>query len=249
VTKRVWDAYITERDREVYRLGGFAKRGHLTPKLAVLVIDTVYHSVGDKPEPILESAKRFPASCGDAGWDAIGRIKSLLTSARAAGVPIVYVIPQDPTDVQQYGRYLDKMPAVSQNQRIAGHRSKDIVEDIAAQAGDTVVRKPKSSGFFKTGLAETLAGMNVDSVLITGCTTSGCIRLTAADAFQHDLHAAVVEECVYDRGQASHAVNLFDIDAKYADVIALDEALAYVDQAGLAATAAAASRNREGAAH
>lgn len=231
MTPKPWDDYITERDREVYRLGGFAKRGQLSPKLAVLVIDTVYHSVGDRPEPILESVKRFPASCGEAGWAAIGRIKSLLASARAAGVPVVYVIPREPDDSRGYGRYLDKMPAVSQTQEIAGHRSKDVVERIAPQKGDKVVRKPKSSGFFRTGLAETLEEMGVDSVVITGCTTSGCIRLTAADAFQYDLHAAVVEECVYDRGEASHAVNLFDIDAKYADVISLDQALSYIEAA------------------
>jgi isochorismate hydrolase len=74
-------------------------------------------------------------------------------------------------------------------------------------------------------------------VLLTGCTTSGCVRLTAADAFQHDMKAAVIEECVYDRGQASHAVNLWDMNAKYADVISLDEALTYLDGIGAAASA------------
>jgi nicotinamidase-related amidase len=231
MTRRVWDDYITERDRKVYELGGFAKRGQLSPKLGVLVIDTVYHSVGDRPEPILESAAKFPASCGEAGWAAIAKIKILLGSARAAGVPVVYVGPQDPGETARYGRYLDKMPAVSKNQEIAGHRSKDFVEEIAPVPGDKIVRKPKSSGFFKTGLKATLDQMGVDSVLIVGCTTSGCIRLTAADAFQHDLRAAVVEECVYDRGEASHAVNLFDIDAKYADVISLDQALTNVQSA------------------
>lgn len=228
MTRRVWDDYITERDRQVYALGGFAKRGSLGTRLAVLVIDTVYHSVGDMPEPILESAAKFPASCGEAGWAAIAKIKTLLGSARANHVPIIYVIPQDPGQEAAYGRYLDKMPAVSKQMRIGGHGSKEIVEDIAPQPEDRVIRKPKSSGFFETGLEDVLRALGIDSVLIAGCTTSGCIRLTAADAFQHDLRAAVVEECVYDRGEASHAVNLFDIDAKYADVISLDQALSYV---------------------
>jgi isochorismate hydrolase len=231
MAKRVWDDYITEQDRKVYELGGFAKRGQLSPKLAILVIDTVYHSVGDKPEPILESVKKFPASCGEAGWRAIGNIKTLLDSARASSVPVFYVVPKDYGQEKAYGRYLDKMPAVSKSQTIAGHNSKDIVEVVAAQPGDKVFRKQKSSGFFRTGLADALKDIDIDSVLITGCTTSGCIRLTAADAFQYDLHAAVVEECVYDRGEASHAVNLFDIDAKYADVISLDQALAHIESA------------------
>src|SRR5687767_14008408 len=103
--RRVRDDYITDQDRKVYKIGGFAKRVQLSPKLAVLVIDTVYHSVGDKPEPILESVKRFPASCGEAGWLAIGNIKTLLDSARAVSVPVVYVIPQDPGKTAAYGRY------------------------------------------------------------------------------------------------------------------------------------------------
>jgi maleamate amidohydrolase len=226
---RIWDDVVTERDRKVYALGGFAKKGGLGDRPAIVIIDVMYHSVGDKPEPILESVKKYPASCGEEGWKAVFRIRRLIEEARARGVPLIYVTGIDKTE-KTYGRYQNKMPGVIQGGAVGAHDSRDIVEEIAPLPGDHRVRKPKSSAFFRTNLRELLDDIGADTLLLTGCTTSGCVRLTAADAFQHDLKAAVIEECVYDRGQASHAVNLWDINAKYADVISLDEALAYLNK-------------------
>jgi nicotinamidase-related amidase len=236
MSKRPWDDVITERDRAVYALGGFAKRGELGERPAVVLIDVLYHSVGDKPEPILESVKKYPASCGEEGWQAVHNIRRLIDRARAAGVPVIHVIPTEKTE-ETVGRYANKMPGIVKEMSVGSHSSKDIVEEVTPLPGERIVRKPKSSGFFKTNLKETLDELGVDTVLLTGCTTSGCVRLTAADAFQHDMKAAVIEECVYDRGQASHAVNLWDMNAKYADVISLDEALTYLDGIGAAASA------------
>ncbi|MCC7106608.1 MAG: isochorismatase family protein [Chloroflexi bacterium] len=227
MTKRVWDDVVTERDKQVYALGGFASKGGLGDRPAVIVIDVMYHSVGDKPEPILDSVKKYPASCGDEGWQAVYRIRELLERARAAGVPVIYVKGTDKT-AADFGRYADKMPGLTVRGSVGTHDSRDIVEEIAPMPGDPIVRKPKSSAFFRTNLPELLEELGVDTLLIAGCTTSGCVRLTAADAFQHDIKTAVIEECVYDRGQASHAVNLWDMNAKYADVISLEDVTAYL---------------------
>jgi maleamate amidohydrolase len=227
--ERSWDGFVTEQDKHVYQLGGFGRPGELGKRPAIVMIDVVYHSVGDRPEPIVESVKKYPASCGENGWRAVEQIAKLLEVARANGVPIVYAVPVERTKDSEYGRYLDKMTAVAKRQQIGGHDSIDIVEEVAPQPGDRIIRKPKSSAFFKTNLKETLDELGADSILITGCTTSGCVRLTAADAFQYDLKAAVIEECVYDRGQASHAVSLWDMNAKYADVISLENALAHLN--------------------
>ena len=93
-----------------------------------------------------------------------------------------------------------------------------------------VIRKDKPSVFFGTPLMSYLHELQVDTLLVTGTTTSGCVRATVVDAFSYNFKVVVVEECVFDRGQASHQVNLFDMQAKYADVVSLEDALRYLDK-------------------
>src|SRR5947209_16792427 len=107
-------------------------------------------------------------------------------------------------------------------------KGKHIVEESAPQQGDLVVRKQKPSAFFGTALISMLNEVHADSVLVTGTTTSGCVRASVIDAFSYNLKVSVIEECVFDRGQASHKINLFDMAMKYADVISLKEAIEYV---------------------
>ena len=100
---------------------------------------------------------------------------------------------------------------------------------IAPQPRELVIRKHKPSAFFGTPLASFLVQLGVDSLLLAGTTTSGCVRATAVDAFSQNYRVAVVEEGCFDRGQASHALSLFDLHAKYADVVSLAETLAFVE--------------------
>jgi maleamate amidohydrolase len=99
-------------------------------------------------------------------------------------------------------------------------------EPIAPRDGETVINKTRSSAFFRTGLDATLRGLGVDTVILTGCSTSGCIRASALDAVSHDFKVVVPAECVADRAEPPHRANLFDIDAKYGDVVPLREVLA-----------------------
>jgi nicotinamidase-related amidase len=104
-----------------------------------------------------------------------------------------------------------------------GNRGTEIPEEIAPQSGDFIISKRQSSAFFGTSLVTQLNMLRADSLIITGCSTSGCVRATAVDAFSYAIPATVVEECVYDRSQFSHKVSLFEIGAKYADVVTLAE--------------------------
>ena len=105
----------------------------------------------------------------------------------------------------------------------------EIVSAIAPGPRDIVVYKQKPSGFFGTNLASYLTLLGCDSVIITGTTTSGCVRATVLDAFSLNYRVAVVEEGCFDRSQASHAINLCDMNAKYADVVKTDEVLSFFD--------------------
>ena len=103
-----------------------------------------------------------------------------------------------------------------------------IVEEIAPESRDYIVPKLKPSMFFGTPLVSLLRGLEIDTLLVAGTTTSGCVRATVIDAFSYEYKVALVEECNFDRGEASHAINLFDMNAKYADVISLAEAKTYL---------------------
>lgn len=219
-----WRSLIPAREWEVYETAGFARPTGLGARPAVLVIDVQYRTVGDEPAPLLDSILRFyRTSCGQAGWDAVAGIARLLAAARASGVPVVYpyVAPKQAIDA---GRTGEKIPSLME----VPERGYAFVAETAPAPGDLLIPKRHPSAFFGTALTSYLIDMGVDSLLVTGCTTSGCVRASAMDAFAYNFRVAVVEDCVYDRSELAHAVNLFDIQAKYGDVMALDDAIAYL---------------------
>lgn len=223
----IWDDVITERDKEVYRAAGYGERGGLGSRPALLVIDVTYNFTGDRPEPILESIRRFRNSCGDSAWRALGAIKQLLDVFRPLGVPVVYTKGRRRTLSLHSGRWLSKNSRAREDLVEPEGLANEIVAEIAPRPGEIVVEKEKPSAFFGTGLAGYLVLLGVDTLIVTGCTTSGCVRATVVDAFSYNYRVAVVEEATFDRGEVSHKVNLFDIHSKYGDVITLAEALEY----------------------
>jgi nicotinamidase-related amidase len=110
-----------------------------------------------------------------------------------------------------------------------GGRWVELDPRLGAREDETVIVKKGASGFFGTNLASVLVSQHVDSVILCGATTSGCIRATAIDLLQYGFPTLVPRECVGDRARAPHEANLFDIQAKYADVVGLEEAMAFVE--------------------
>lgn len=225
----IWDDILTPRDREVFALSGYGKRAGFGQRPAILVIDVNYNFVGDRPEPILESVKRFRNSCGAEGWEGVHRIRELLAEARKKHLPVFYTTGHDDrTNRVAFGRWQAKNSRSTEDMSDTWDRGNEIVSEIAPQPGDIVVRKQKPSAFFGTPLMSMLNEVHADSVLVTGTTTSGCVRASVIDAFSYNMKVSVVEECVFDRGQASHKINLFDMAMKYADVISLTETVEYI---------------------
>lgn len=216
-----WDRYLTARDRDVFARSGHGQRTDFGVRPAVLVIDVTYAFVGDRPEPILDSIVRWPRSAGEDGWRAAERIGTLLESARAANAPVIYTTG---TDDPRSGQRSAKNSRRAENDARPDRNA--IVPLIAPCPGDLVLRKERPSAFFGTPLAAHLVGLGVDSLFVTGGTTSGCVRASVVDAFSLSYRVALVEECLFDRGEASHAMSLFDMQQKYADVVTLAEARA-----------------------
>lgn len=225
----VWDDVLTPRDKEVFALSGYGKRAGFGQRPAVLVIDVNYNFVGDRPEPIIESVKRFRNSCGAEGWEGVYRIRELLAEARRKHLPTFYTTAEENrSNTTIIGGWQAKSSRTDEDMTAAWEKTNEIVAEIAPQAGDIVVHKQKPSAFFGTPLMSMLNQVHADSLLVTGTTTSGCVRASVIDAFSYNLRVSVVEECVFDRGQASHKINLFDMAMKYADVIPLKEAIDYI---------------------
>jgi nicotinamidase-related amidase len=225
----IWDDILTPRDKDVFALSGYGKRGGFGQRPAVLVVDVNYNFVGDKPEPILESVKRFRNSCGAEGWDGVHAIRELLTAARKKHLPTFYTTGHDDgANRVAFGGWHAKNSRSAEDMTDTWDKGNEIVAEIAPQTGDIIVRKQKPSAFFGTPLMSMLNEVHADSVLVTGTTTSGCVRASVIDAFSYNLKVSVVEECVFDRGQASHRINLFDMAMKYADVVSLKEAIDYI---------------------
>jgi nicotinamidase-related amidase len=225
---RIWDDLLPDLDREVYDRAGYGQRGGGGAHPALLVVDVTVEFVGDRPEPILESIRRFPNSCGEVAWSAMGHIRDLLAVCRDQNVPIFYTKGMDDRNATTRGAWSWKKAASAERGIAENPGRNQIPEMIAPVAGEVVIQKTKPSGFFGTPLASYLTHHHVDTVIVTGTTTSGCIRATVIDAFSNNFRPIVVEEGVFDRSELSHKVNCFDMNAKYADVISSAETLDYL---------------------
>jgi maleamate amidohydrolase len=163
--------------------------------------------------------------------------KRLLDVARAKGLPVIFTTIGYEPSLRDGGLWLQKVPTLGDLQ--IGGRWVEIDPRLEPREDETIVLKKGASAFFGTNLASILVSQGIDSIVLCGATTSGCIRATAIDLLQYGFPALVPRECVGDRAQAPHDANLFDIQAKYADVVSLDDALAYVESVAgrVAATA------------
>lgn len=220
-----WSQLLPESDIAIYAASGYGVPSSMGARPAVLVIDVTYNFAGDRSEPILESVKRYPHSCGEVAWRSIAAMKRLIEKARDNGCPIFYTAPAVRKSDLDAGRWANK----TSRSRDTGERGHEIVDEIAPAPGDTVVRKAKPSAFFGTPLTSLLVALKVDSLLVCGGTTSGCVRASVIDAFSYNYAVALVEEANFDRSQLVHQVNLFDMQAKYAEVVSLQAAERYLD--------------------
>ncbi|MCH4812659.1 N-carbamoylsarcosine amidohydrolase [Vreelandella neptunia] len=159
--------------------------------------------------------------------DAVANMPPLLSTARQTGTPVIHTnILYHAPDQIDGGIWVKKAPVM--RAMVAGNPYAEFCPEVTPNDNELVMTKQYASAFFGTSLASTLVAMGIDTLIITGCSTSGCIRATAVDGLQYGFRVMVVRDCVGDRHPAPHEANLFDIDSKYGDVIGLDEALGYL---------------------
>jgi maleamate amidohydrolase len=160
--------------------------------------------------------------------ECVKQMPELLELARAKKMPVIHTnVLYTPPGFEDGGIWIKKAPVLKS--LVKGNPYSEFCHEVIPKEGEIVITKQYASAFFGTSLIATLNGQNIDTLIITGCTTSGCIRATAVDAVQHGFRPICVKECIGDRHDGPHEANLFDINAKYGDVISKQEALDYIN--------------------
>ena len=230
MAERVWERFLTEQDKAHVAAKG-ARTVGFGEKPALLLIDLYRWVFGDKPEPLLEAIKNWPGSCGMAGWNALPHIQKLLAAAREAGIPVVHLTGLDGAGVKPWANRPGQAKAESSPEaRDRRRRQFDIVDEVKPIEGETVLRKASPSAFWGTPLVGHLNFLGIDTIITCGESTSGCVRASVVDGCTNRYRMIVVEECVFDRHEACHAMDLFDMNQKYSDVLPLADVLKYINK-------------------
>jgi nicotinamidase-related amidase len=218
---RPWDGIVSEEEVRRYEAAGFGRPTGIGRRPALIIIDVQYRTAGTKRMPFWQAIEEYKTSCGEAAWNAIDNIVPLLALFRERGFPVLYphVAPKLSYDS---GRLAQKVPEIMN----IPARGYDFVAEIAPREDDVLLPKKHPSAFFGTSLASYLIDKQVDTLIVTGCSTSGCVRGSVMDGFAYNFRVTVPEECVYDRSPVAHAVNLFDMAYKYGDVRPVNDVMA-----------------------
>jgi maleamate amidohydrolase len=164
---------------------------------------------------------------------AVARTKILLKTAREQGLPIAFtriVYAADGSDAGAFCLKLESLQTFNEDTPMG-----QIVDDLAPIQGEMIVRKTQPSAFFGTGFSTWLTSKGADTVIVTGATTSGCVRASVVDSMSYNFRTIVATDCVGDRAIGPHDANLFDMGQKYADLLTSDEIIAHLEKAARAA--------------
>jgi maleamate amidohydrolase len=225
-----WKDVVPESDLKLYsrwRRETFV--GARPALLAIDLYDLVYRGGALPPAEIND---RNPNTCGVFAHRAVAPTKQLLAAARRANIPIFFCT--------QETRPNNRPPGAHSTRRTGeafGADAYAIYREFAVEPGDILICKQRASIFAGTPLSSHLALLGVQSLIVCGESTSGCVRASVVDGYSSGYHVTVVEECTYDRAELTHKVNLFDMHHKYADVMHIDEVLAHLDSLSLARAA------------
>jgi nicotinamidase-related amidase len=217
-----WKDIVTPDLLEVYDF--YRRQIFVGPNPALLAIDLYEVVYAGGPLPPARLAKTHPNSCGEYAFAAIEPTRQLLAAARAAGLPVFY----STGDTRAASRP-GFVAATKRKRPPVNPADYAIRPEFKPEPNDVVITKQRASVFFGTPLMAHLTQLGVQSLIICGESTSGCVRATAVDAYSHGLHVVLVEECCFDRSLLSHKVNLFDMHHKYCDVMHVGEVVAHLD--------------------
>jgi maleamate amidohydrolase len=202
----------------------YIRRTFVGPSPALLAIDLYELAYQGGANPVAQLHKTYPSTCGENAYAAIEPTKRLFAAARAAGIPIFYTTQDTRPDS------LPSRVTATRRQRVQNDPELyTIKSEFKPHPGDVVITKQRASGFYGTPLMAHLTQLGIQSLIVCGESTSGCVRASAVDAYSNGFHVTVVEECCFDRSLLSHKINLFDMHHKYTDVMRVGEVVTHLD--------------------
>ena len=222
-----WKDVVSEDAIEIY--SHYERNTYVGKSPALLAIDLYKLAYRGGAKPIKELIHLYPSSCGETAWDAIPATKRLFKAARVVGIPIIYSTTESRVEANVAHAHATKRQKVQVPPEVW-----EIKEEFAPLEGYLMVYKQRASAFSGTPLIPQLHQMGVDSLIVCGESTSGCVRASVVDGYSNGIHITIAEECVFDRHMLSHKINLFDMHHKYADVMHVDEIVQHLyETAGL----------------
>ena len=227
-----WMKLIPESELATYKSAGFLADMKLGKNPALIVVDVTYAFTGYEGQTLEESIATFGSACGPVSWEAMPKIARLIDLFRSRDLPVVF------TNAAEANTPFTGKATKSKRSKAPPPRANDFPDAVKPRAGEWVLGKTRASAFFQTPLMSYLVQKHVDTLVFCGVSTSGCVRASVVDGFSNGFSTFVVDECCFDRSQFAHAANLFDMDAKYASVVSLEELTALMPAAGGATKAA-----------
>ena len=214
-----WKDIVSDELLEIYE--AYKRPLYVGPRPAILAIDLYEKAYLGGNRPVIEVNRQFSGSCGENAWKAIEPTQRLFAAARRASIPIIYST-----------RHADTGGVQSTNRQMGreGDNLFAIKKELAPAPEDLIIYKERASAFFGTPLIAHLRLLGIESLIICGESTSGCVRASTVDAYSYGFHSVLVEECTYDRSMLSHKVNLFDLHPKYADVMHVDAVVSHIEK-------------------
>ena len=216
---RVWDRFVPAQELDRLSEGGFGRPVALGGRPCLIVVDVVVSFLGSRPgEERDTGTPEYVTACGPAGWERLPAICQVIEKCRAADVPVVFTkgSPEDTGFVGGAIKLLDDLA-------LARHVDEaPFPSEILPAADEYVLTKTRASAFFHTSLELYLRRERIDSLIVVGTTTSGCVRATAVDGSSYGYPVLVVEDACFDRSEFAHASNLFDIQMKYGEVVDME---------------------------
>jgi nicotinamidase-related amidase len=217
-----WNDLVPPDVLDIY--SHYARRTFVGPAPALLAIDLYELAYQGGAKPVAELHRSYPSSCGENAHAAIEPTRRLFAAARSAGIPIFYTTQDTRPDS------LPQRVSATKRQRPSRDPADYAIKsEFKPQPGDVVITKQRASAFYGTLLMAHLTQLGIQTVIVCGESTSGCVRASAVDGYSNGFHVVLVEECCFDRSPLSHKINLFDLHHKYADVLHVGEVVTHLD--------------------
>lgn len=207
--------------QEIYDLyAPYRRKTGIKGRCGLLLVDLYNLCYEGGERPVSELYRDYPSSCGEFAWRALGPTRQILHEMRSQGLPVLFS-----TKDLRNADHQRKASATFRRPGQAAENAYDIHPELTPKTGELVIAKERASCFYGTPLATYLQRLRIETLIMVGESTSGCVRATATDSFSYGFHTVLIEEAVFDRNPISHQASLFDLHHKYADVMALDDVL------------------------